>query len=58
MAESPQPEESRFLSKKKLRKLSWVGVDEDTPYSTLKTILASAANSGFVDLQLVVVQND
>jgi biopolymer transport protein ExbD len=30
--------------------------DEDTPYSTLKTVLASAANSGFVDLQLVVVQ--
>jgi biopolymer transport protein ExbD len=29
--------------------------DQDTPYSTLKTVLASAANSGFVDLQLVVV---
>jgi len=29
--------------------------DENTPYSTLKTVLASAANSGFVDLQLVVV---
>lgn len=32
--------------------------DESTPYSTLKTVLASAANTGFVDLQLVVVQTD
>ncbi|MBC7397556.1 MAG: biopolymer transporter ExbD [Bdellovibrionales bacterium] len=32
--------------------------DENTPYSTLKTVLASAANSGFVDLQLVVVQDE
>jgi biopolymer transport protein ExbD len=30
--------------------------DESTPYSTLKTVLASAANTGFVDLQLVVVK--
>ena len=29
--------------------------DENTPYSTIKPILASAANAGFVDLQLVVV---
>ena len=32
--------------------------DERTPYSTLKTVMASAANAGFVDLQLVVVQAD
>jgi biopolymer transport protein ExbD len=32
--------------------------DEETPYSTLKEILASAANSGYVDLQLVVVENN
>lgn len=32
--------------------------DESTPYSTLKTVLASAANTGFVDLQLVVVNSD
>jgi biopolymer transport protein ExbD len=32
--------------------------DESTPYSTLKTVLASAANTGFVDLQLVVVNTD
>lgn len=32
--------------------------DENTPYSTIKPILASAASAGFVDLQLVVVQKD
>jgi biopolymer transport protein ExbD len=32
--------------------------DESVPYSTLKTVLASAANTGFVDLQLVVVQSE
>lgn len=36
----------------------FVMADEETPYSTLKEILASAANSGFVDLQLVVVENN
>ena len=30
--------------------------DENTPYSTVKRVLAAAANSGFVDLQLVVIQ--
>lgn len=35
-----------------------VMADERTPYSTLKGILASAANAGFVDLQLVVVQEE
>jgi biopolymer transport protein ExbD len=29
--------------------------DERVPYSTLKTVIGSAANAGFVDLQLVVV---
>jgi biopolymer transport protein ExbD len=32
--------------------------DEETPYSTIRPILASAAAAGFVDLQLVVVQKD
>jgi len=32
--------------------------DEETPYATLKPILASAASAGFVDLQLVVVEKD
>lgn len=32
--------------------------DENTPYSTLKSVLASAANTGFVDLQLVVVEDN
>lgn len=32
--------------------------DEDVPYSTLKTVLGSAANTGFVDLQLVVIENN
>jgi biopolymer transport protein ExbD len=35
-----------------------VMADERTPYSTLQGVLASAANAGFVDLQLVVVQEE
>jgi biopolymer transport protein ExbD len=30
--------------------------DEKTPFSTLKSVMASAANTGFVDLKLVVVE--
>ncbi len=33
-----------------------VMADQETPYSTLKTVVASAAAAGFVDLQLVVVE--
>jgi biopolymer transport protein ExbD len=32
--------------------------DENVPYATLKSALASAANTGFVDLQLVVVEDN
>ncbi len=32
--------------------------DEKTPYSTIKPILASAAQAGFVDLQLVAVAKE
>jgi biopolymer transport protein ExbD len=32
--------------------------DQNVPYSTLQSVLASAASSGFVDLQLVVVKED
>lgn len=32
--------------------------DEKAPYETIQRVLASAASSGFVDLQLVVVQKD
>lgn len=32
--------------------------DEKAPYETIQRVLASAAGSGFVDLQLVVVQKD
>ena len=32
-----------------------VMADQGTPYSTLKRVVASAAGSGFVDLQLLVV---
>jgi len=32
--------------------------DERTPYATLRTVMASAANAGFVDLQLVVLGAD
>lgn len=51
MADSPQPEESRFLSKKKLRKLSWVGVDENTPYSYLREAMVSDLMGGICDPQ-------
>jgi len=30
--------------------------DERTPYSTIKSVLASAASAGFVDLQMVMVK--
>jgi biopolymer transport protein ExbD len=30
--------------------------DERIPYSTLRTVMASAASAGFVDLQLVIVE--
>jgi biopolymer transport protein ExbD len=33
-----------------------VMADQETPYATLKTVVASAAAAGFVDLQLVVVE--
>jgi biopolymer transport protein ExbD len=32
--------------------------DQNTPYGTLKRVLASASNSGFVDYKLVVVVNE
>ncbi|PWU17286.1 MAG: hypothetical protein C5B49_09200 [Bdellovibrio sp.] len=35
-----------------------VMADQKTPYSTLKRVVASAAQAGFVDLQLVVVSNE
>jgi biopolymer transport protein ExbD len=35
-----------------------VMADQQTPYSTIKRVVASAAQAGFVDLQLVVVDNE
>lgn len=35
-----------------------VMADQQTPYSTIKRVVASAASAGFVDLQLVVVENE
>ena len=32
--------------------------DERTPYATVKRVLGTAAKAGFVDLQLLVVQNE
>lgn len=32
--------------------------DERTPYATIERVLASAASSGFVDLQLLVIQKE
>ncbi len=35
-----------------------VMADQNTPYSTIKRVVASAAGAGFVDLQLVVVETE
>lgn len=35
-----------------------VMADQQTPYSTIKRVVASAAGAGFVDLQLVVVESE
>jgi biopolymer transport protein ExbD len=35
-----------------------VFADQNAPYATLQSVLASAASSGFVDLQLVVVKEE
>ena len=35
-----------------------VMADQQTPYSTVKRVVASAASAGFVDLQLIVVQGE
>ncbi len=35
-----------------------VMADQQTPYSTIKRVVASAASAGFVDLQLIVVQGE
>lgn len=35
-----------------------VMADEKTPYSTIKRVVATAAGQGFVDLQLIVVDNE
>ncbi len=35
-----------------------VMADQQTPYSTIKRVVASAAGAGFVDLQLVVVETE
>lgn len=35
-----------------------VMADQQTPYSTIKRVVASAASAGFVDLQLVVVEGE
>ena len=35
-----------------------VMADQQTPYATIKRVVASAASAGFVDLQLVVVEGE
>ncbi|KAF2095643.1 HD-domain/PDEase-like protein, partial [Rhizodiscina lignyota] len=51
MADYSQPDEARFLAKKKNRKLSWVGVDEDSPYSFLREAMVSSLMGGICDPQ-------
>ena len=53
MADSSDPEESKLLAKKKNRKLSWVGVDEDSPFSYLRESMVSSLMGGICDPQYI-----
>lgn len=48
-------EQRRHLPNPNLEPNLLILADERTPYATIKPLLASAANAGFVDLQLVAV---
>ncbi len=58
MGESSQAKKSAEEKNKKEDNDSTLLVmaDRDTPFSTIKTVLTSAANTGYVDLKLVVVE--
>jgi biopolymer transport protein ExbD len=51
-------EQRRHLPNPNLDPNLLVMADEKTPFSTIKPLLASAANAGFVDLQLIAVAPD
>ena len=51
-------EQRKLLPEPNLDSTLLVMADERMPYSTLKRVITSAAQAGFVDLQLVVVQPD
>lgn len=50
-------EQRKHLPEPNLDSNLMVLADERAPYSTIERVIASAAGAGFVDLQLVVVQN-
>lgn len=57
MAVSPGPDDSQFLRKRN-RKLSWVGVDEDTPYGYLRESMVSSLMGGICDPEVVSAETN
>ncbi|KAJ5688640.1 hypothetical protein N7462_003032 [Penicillium macrosclerotiorum] len=49
-----QKEMSRFLARKKLRKLSWVGVHEEEPYSYLREAMVSKLMKGICNPEEII----
>lgn len=52
------PDDAQFLNKKRNRKLSWVGVDEDTPYAYLRESMVSSLMGGICDPQFVSTESN
>ncbi|OFZ16214.1 MAG: hypothetical protein A2Z20_00215 [Bdellovibrionales bacterium RBG_16_40_8] len=51
-------EQRKLLPEPNMDSSVLVMADQNTPYATLKRVVASAAGSGFVDMQLVVVETE
>ncbi|KAI2788983.1 hypothetical protein POX_e07009 [Penicillium oxalicum] len=49
-----QKEMSRFLARKKLRKLSWVGVHEEEPYAYLREAMVSKLMNGICNPEEII----
>ncbi|KAJ5086073.1 hypothetical protein N7532_010844 [Penicillium argentinense] len=52
---SAQKEMSRFLARKKLRKLSWVGVNDEQPYAYLREAMVSKLMKGICNPEEEIV---
>ncbi len=59
MADPAQADDAKVSAKKKNnRKLSWVGVDEDTPFSYLRESMVSSLMGGICDPQFTTSDLD